>query len=248
MRRIALITDFGTCDPYAAAVKGVISSRTDAPILDCSQEIEPFDVWHTAFFLRAIEPYWPAETIFVVVVDPGVGTARRIVAVDSKERIFLAPDNGALHFIAGKAHSVENESLFLPDGSTTFHGRDRFAPVAAALANGLPVEQLGPRIDDRVRLDYQPPSYNEREARGMIVMVDRFGNAITDLERERIPFARFMLRAGDRVISRVATSYGGEGAFLIIGSTGCFEISIAGGSAAAQLQLRRGDRVTVVPA
>lgn len=243
-----MITDFGTRDPYVAAVKGVIASHTDAPILDCSHDIEPFDIWHAAFFLRAIARVWPAGTIFAIIVDPGVGTSRRIIAVESAEKIFIAPDNGVLTFVDGSAYSVENESLFLPGGGTTFHGRDRFAPVAAALANGLPVEQLGPRAGDRARLDYRPPSYDRQEAKGTIVSIDRFGNAITDLERERIPFARFALRAGDRRIDRLATTYSGEGVFLIIGSTGCVEISMTGTSAAAQLGLRRGDRVTAVPA
>jgi S-adenosylmethionine hydrolase len=247
MRRIALITDFGTRDPYVAAIKGVLASHTDAPIVDCSHDIEPFDVWQAAFFLRAIVRYWPSGTVFVIVVDPGVGTPRRIVAVESAGRIFLAPDNGVLTFITGLAYSVENESLFLPGDSTTFHGRDRLAPVGAALANGLAADQLGPRVDDLVRLDYQPPSYDRRQAKGTIVAIDRFGNAITDLERERILFARFALRAGDVTVDRLSTTYSGDGVFLIVGSTGCVELSVAGGSAAALLQLSRGDRVTIVP-
>jgi len=248
MPRIALITDFGTRDPYVAAMKGVLAARTPAPILDCSHDIEPFDVWQAAFFLRAIVRYWPAETIFIIVVDPGVGTARRIIAVESAGRIFVAPDNGVLTFVTGFTYQVQNDSLFLPGGSTTFHGRDRFAPVAAALANGLRIDQLGPAIDDRIRIDYTPPSYAPREATGTIVNIDRFGNAVTDLEREHLPSGRFGLRAGDAMIERLATNYSGEGAFLIVGSTGCIEISVAGGSAAALLRLRRGDRVTVMPA
>lgn len=248
MRRIALITDFGTRDPYVAAVKGVIAARTDAPVVDCSHDIEPFDIWHAAFFLRAIEGYWPAGTIFMIVVDPGVGSERRIVAVESAGKMFLAPDNGVLTFAGGAARSVENESLFLPGGSTTFHGRDRFAPVAAALANGLPVDQLGPAAGDRIVLDYRPPSYDRKEIEGTIVNIDRFGNAVSDLERAKVPFARFALRAGGQRIDRLQTSYRGEGIFLIVGSTGCIEISMSGASAATQLRLRRGDRVTVAPA
>lgn len=247
MRRIALITDFGTRDPYVAAMKGVIAGRTDAPILDCTHEIAPFDVWEAAFFIRSIFRYWPDGTIFTIVVDPGVGTSRRIVAVDSAGTLFLAPDNGVLTLVIGIAHSVENESLFLPDASTTFHGRDRFAPVAAALANGLSVEQLGPRVTDLARLDYQPPAYGARRVTGTVVAVDRFGNVISDIERERIPFPSFALKAGDTSIDRLSTTYSGQGPFLIIGSTGCVEISVPGGSAAALLQLNRGDGVAIVP-
>src|SRR5207253_625763 len=180
MRRIALVTDFGTRDPYVAAMKGVIASRTDAPILDCTHEIAPFDIWEAAFYLRPIVRYWPDGTIFTVVIDPGVGTSRRMVAIDSAGTFFLAPDNGVLTFVIGIAHAVENESLFLPDGSTTFHGRDRFAPVAAALANGTSVRELGPEVQERTRLDYEPPT----DSRGTIVRIDRFGNAVTDLPNQ----------------------------------------------------------------
>ena len=130
---------------------------------------------------------------------------------------------------------MTNETLFLPDGSTTFHGRDRFAPVAAALANGMPIETLGARIGDRVPLDYTP---------GAIIRIDRFGNCVTDLLPPAMPFA---LRAGDHRIDEMRTTYTGEGPFLVIGSTGCIEISVANGSAASLLQLRRGDRVAIIP-
>jgi S-adenosylmethionine hydrolase len=231
---ITLLTDFGTRDPYVAAMKGVIASRCRARIVDLTHEIAPFDVWEAAFFLRDVVRYWRVGTIFVCVVDPGVGTARRIIAVESEGRIFLAPDNGLLHFIDGDAHDVTNQSLFLPRGSATFHGRDRFAPVAAALANGLTIDELGRRIDDRVPLDYRP---------GCIIRIDRFGNCITDLVPPAEPFA---VMVGDQRIDDIRTTYTGDGAFVIIGSTGCIELSVANGSAASLLQLRRGDRVSIV--
>jgi S-adenosylmethionine hydrolase len=234
MSAIALLTDFGMRDPYVAAVKGVIASRCESRIVDLTHDIAPFDVWEAAFFLRDVVRYWPAGTIFVCVVDPGVGTARRILAVESEGRIFLAPDNGLLHFVRGDAYEVRDESLFLADGSTTFHGRDRFAPVAAAIANGTRIEDLGARIEDRVLLDHTP---------GGIIRIDRFGNCITDLVPPATPFAVIV---NGRRIDEIRTNYTGDGAFLIIGSTGCIEISVAGGSAASLLQLGRGDRVTIV--
>jgi S-adenosylmethionine hydrolase len=267
MRTIALLTDFGTRDPYVAAMKGVIASRCEARIEDLTHEIAPFNVWEAAFFLRDIVAYWPEGTIFVCVVDPGVGSSRRILAVESAGRFFLAPDNGLLHFVlpemkrrsdspirlsedakgepsdwrvrptsAAFAVSVTNDALFLPQGSTTFHGRDRFAPVAAAIANGTPLDELGPRISDPVMLDYEP---------GAIIRIDQFGNCITDIVPPSTPFAVVVC---DLRIDNIRTTYGGEGAFVIVGSTGCIEISVAGGSAATQLQLRRGDRVKIVPA
>lgn len=251
MRTIALLTDFGTRDPYVAAMKGVLASRCDARVADLSHDVPPFDVWAGAWFLRAVVPYWPAGTIFVAVVDPGVGTARRILGVERDGRTFLAPDNGVLSLVAAPpAVSVENEAFFLPGGSATFHGRDRFAPAAAAIAGGTPLHELGPRVDTMVTLDYTPPSYDCAAAMGTIVAVDRFGNVITDIETARLPFARFAARAGAHIIARMARAYGegGDGPFLITGSTGCVEISVANGSAAALLQLGRGDRVTIVPA
>jgi S-adenosylmethionine hydrolase len=234
MRTIALLTDFGTRDPYVAAMKGVMASRCDARIADLSHEIAPFDVWEGAFFLRDVARYWPVGTIFVCVVDPGVGTARRIIAVESNEQFFLAPDNGLPHFFDGDAYDVTNESLFLPRGSTTFHGRDRFAPVAAALANGLSIGEVGPRVNDRVPLEYKP---------GCIIRIDRFGNCITDLVP---PAEAFAVLVGDQRIDDIRSTYTGDGAFVIVGSTGCIEISVAGGSAASLLHFRRGDRVTIV--
>lgn len=216
-------------------MKGVIAGRTDALVSDLSHDIAPYDVWGAAFFLRDVVEYWPAQTIFVVVVDPGVGTERRIVAIRDRGRVFVAPDNGVLHFIDGDARSVENESLFLPGGSTTFHGRDRFAPVVAAIANGMAVEEVGPRLDDRVTLEYSKPD----KKRGTIVRIDRFGNAITDIKRATV------LQVHEKVISRWSKTYSGEGPFLVMGSSGCIEISVAQADAAALLQLRRGDRVEI---
>jgi len=134
-------------------------------------------------------PYWPEGTVFLAVVDPGVGTSRRILAAEENGRFFVAPDNGLLTFVAGeKVISVEDESLFLPNGSNTFHGRDRFAPVAAAIARGRRIETLGRDTGAIVRLDYTPPRYERDRVDGTIVAVDRFGNLITDIERARIGF------------------------------------------------------------
>ena len=264
MQAIALLTDFGTRDPYVAAMKGVLASRTSVPLHDLTHDLPPFDVLGAAWFLGTVVRYWPAGTIFVCIVDPGVGTTRRIVAVEGDGRVFLAPDNGLLTFVwktgnpachdgqAGSPvlHSVENKSLFLPGGSNTFHGRDRFAPVAAALANGLPLEDVGPRIDGIITLSYTPPSYEEQIVRGTVVAVDRFGNVITDIDASRIPFAPFALTAHDIHLDRLEQNYGDAtpGPFLIVGSTGCIEISIANANAAERLHLRRLQRVAIIPA
>ena len=249
MKRIALLTDFGTRDPYVAAMKGVIAARTEVSVVDLTHEIAPFDVFGAAWFLRTIAHDWPHGTIFVCVVDPGVGSERKIVAMERSGQILLAPDNGLLSFVeTGKIVAVENRTLFLPGNSTTFHGRDRFAPVAAALANGLAIDQLGPPLASIVRLPYDPPSYGPMVV-GTVVAVDRFGNLITDIEASRVPFQPFALEGRGVTIDRLERTYAGvaPGAFLIIGSSGCIEISVANGSAAERLQMRRLDRVRVCP-
>lgn len=248
MRRIALLTDFGTRDPYVAAMKGVLASRTEAPIHDLTHDLAPFDILGAAWFLGTAARWWPPQTIFVCVVDPGVGTSRRIVALEEEGRLYLAPDNGLLTFVwkGSPARSVENEELFLPGGSTTFHGRDRFAPVAAALANGLGLENVGPALPRLQTLRYEPPSYGD-VVRGTIVAIDRFGNAITDIETAKIAFAPFSLHLRDLHLDRIEQNYGdaAPGPFLITGSTGCLEISIANANAAERLHLRRLERVEV---
>lgn len=252
MRPIALLTDFGTRDPYVAAMKGVLASRTAEPLHDLTHDIAPYDVLGAAWFLGTVVRYWPAGTIFVCIVDPGVGTARRIVVVEEEGRLFLAPDNGLLTFVrhGGRAYSVENDALFLPGGSNTFHGRDRFAPVAAALAGGLALEEVGPPVESIATLPYTAPSYGDVVVRGTIVAVDRFGNAVTDVEASRVAFAPFALQVHDVTLDRVEENYGdaAPGPFLIVGSTGCIEISIANASAAERLHLRRLDRVAIIPA
>jgi S-adenosylmethionine hydrolase len=247
---ITLLTDFGTRDPYVAAMKGVIASRTSSPIFDLTHEIAPFDVLEAAWFLRNAAPAWPAGTIFVCVVDPGVGTERKLIAVQQDGRMYLAPDNGLLSLVVreeASAFSIENEAHFLPDGSNTFHGRDRFAPVAAALANGTAITDLGPPVPSIVRLPLTPPRYREDHAEGTIVAVDRFGNLITDIERARLGFDTFTLRAHDLIVDRLEVNYGDAepGAFMIVGSSGCIEISIANGSAADRLQMRRLEPVEI---
>jgi S-adenosyl-L-methionine hydrolase (adenosine-forming) len=230
-------------------MRGVIASRTSVPIHDLSHDIGAFDVLEAAWFLRCVEQYWPAGTIFVCVVDPGVGTTREILALEREGKIFLAPNNGLLTFVSS-SHVVRviNETLFLPNGSTTFHGRDRFAPVSAALANGFPLSELGPPVESIVTLPYKPPDYGAR-TKGSIVAIDRFGNAVTDIEASRIPFRPFALRIRDLTIDRLETNYAeaAPGAFLIVGSMGTIEISVAGASAAERLHLERLQRVELRP-
>jgi S-adenosyl-L-methionine hydrolase (adenosine-forming) len=245
---VALMTDFGTRDPYVAAMKAVIASRCDATILDLTHDIPPFDVFEAAIVLSGIADYLERKQFIVVaVVDPGVGTDRRLLAMERKGQIFLAPDNGLLSLLeGGEIRSVENPSLFLPGGSNTFHGRDRFAPVAAALAAGASFDELGPLVPTGriVRLDYEKPRTNGDVTIGTVISIDRYGNAVTDIPAE-VPVEGAELRVGKHRITAFARAYqqAERGAFMIIGSRRTFEISVANSSAADLLQIARFDRV-----
>lgn len=260
MSIIALLTDFGTKDSYVAAVKGVIASRCDATMVDLTHEITPFDVFEAWWFLRNSLPYLPAtpETdpsprcVVVAVVDPGVGSDRRLLAARIDGRVVLAPDNGMLSPLVGEStevRSIENEDLFLAAGSATFHGRDRFAPVAAALSNGMAMAAVGPLVsfESIVKLAYTPPKY-DGVSEGTVVSIDRFGNVVTDLEVGKIPeLERCSLRIRHHRIDRVAKCYTdiGEGAAMVVGSNGTIEISVANASAAKVLHVARFERVEV---
>jgi S-adenosylmethionine hydrolase len=275
---VALVTDFGTRDPYAAAVKAVIAGRCAATQIDLTHEIAPGDLFEAAWFLRSVAPFLPGagesetselRTICMTVVDPGVGSERRIVAARSGGVVHLAPDNGVLTFVIDDeavVFFVENERLFLPSGSTTFHGRDRFAPVAAALASGMALELLGARIEARslVRLPYKEAVYTTGSAAGQIVRVDRFGNVITDIDARRCRSMGMLLSVADSLEVTAHRREGREGRwsmsvrrsyesmrerpepFVIIGSDGSVEISLAGASAAEVLQMARFDRIELV--
>jgi len=243
---ITLLTDFGTADYFVGAVKGAILSVNPlAVIADITHEIRPQDVAAGAFTLLAVYKTFPARTVHVAVVDPGVGSARRPIIVSANDQYFVGPDNGIFTYIYDREPShqtfhVTSDRYFRPSPSTTFHGRDIFAPVAAALSKGVAVEDFGVEIDDEVRL----PSL-ENPLR--IIHIDRFGNCVTNITRDRLGAENSIVING-RTISEFRKFYGerDSGAlFAIWGSAGFLEISVNGGSAAKELSAKRGDEVVV---
>ena len=238
---ITLLTDFGTADYFVGAVKGaILSVNPRAVIVDLTHEIAPQDIEAGAFTLLAAYKTFPAGTIHVGVVDPGVGSERRPIIVSANEQFFVGPDNGLFTYIYDREPShrivyVTSERYFRPAVSTTFHGRDIFAPVAAALSNDVAMEDFGVEINDAVRL----PSL---ETPLRIIHIDRFGNCVTNITR-----AEKSLVVNGQTISEFRRFYGegdDESLFAIWGSAGFLEISVNGGSAAEILHARRGDEVS----
>ncbi len=249
---IALLTDFGTQDYFVGAMKGVLLSiATDVPVVDITHEIPPQDIRAAAFTLAACYRDFPEGTIFLTVVDPGVGSDRRAVCVDASGYRFLAPDNGLLTFVFeenARIFHLTNEKFFRRPVSQTFHGRDIFASVAAHLARGVEPNEFGPEIDDPVRFDTKAPTrISDSEIKAEILHIDRFGNVISNLRRSDLA-GSFTLEINGQQISghREFYSEGPSGElFSIFGSAGYLEISGFRVSAAERLRARVGDKITV---
>lgn len=250
---LTLLTDFGTADYFVAAMKGVILSRDERiRLVDLSHEIPPHDIRAAAFLLRSAYREFPPATVHLAVVDPGVGSQRLPIAVRTRGHYFVGPDNGIFGFLfdaeAGAvARRIAAPELMKLPVSDTFHGRDLFAPAAAALVTGFPFEEVGEVVTKPVRLEGFTCQYGPTVCQGQIIHIDRFGNCITNFDRERLgaPGERIVLHAGQQTIDRVRTNYqsaAGE-PFLIWGSAGLLEISVNQGSAADLLQLTPGDPV-----
>ncbi len=218
--------------------------------MDIAHSVAPGDVEGAAFLLAAAAPSFPPATVHLAVVDPGVGGARRILAARAGASFFVAPDNGLLSPVldAAEVRSVERRELFRAAPGETFHGRDRFAPVAAALLRGEPLNGLGPEVSDPVRLELPAPERRAGRLSGRVVHADRFGNLITDIPSSWLTGRAFEARIGEHRIRRRASHYAelaaGEPA-VIPGSLGTLELSLAGDSLLRRWGLGRGTPVTV---
>jgi hypothetical protein len=252
---LTLLTDFGLHDHFVAAMKGVmLSLNPDLTLVDVTHLVPPQDVFTGAFILGQACFCFPPGTIHLAVVDPGVGTARKALAASAGGHFFVAPDNGILTYVLEAqqdcaVHEISAEHYFRKPVSTTFHGRDIFAPVAAWISRGIPLHQLGPVVPGPVRLKIPVPM-RVRDAliQGSILAVDQFGNLITNLMPGDVP-PTFRILAGQREITRLRKTYGegmpGE-VFIVPGSTGYLEIVVNGGSAASVLHLKSGAPIGVV--
>jgi S-adenosyl-L-methionine hydrolase (adenosine-forming) len=246
---ITLTTDFGLSDPFVGIMKGVILGiAPGAQIIDISHEIRSYDIIEGAILIDSAYRYFPEETIHVVVVDPGVGSARRPIAAAAYGQIFVAPDNGVLSAVfENEVYHITNRSLFLNSVSQTFHGRDIFAPVAANLALGMPIESVGPRILDFFKKSLPRPRPQGDRLVGTVLRIDKFGNIITNLRRKDLA-DDFTIHVAGLPITRLYSNFSEAEAgefFALEGSTGFIELALNQGSAADRLKVGRGAEIEV---
>jgi len=256
---ITLLTDFGLRDYFVGAVKGVIlEGNPEARIVDITHEIPEHDIEAAAFTVLAVAGSFPAGTIHLAVVDPGVGSSRKPLLILSGDQFFVGPDNGLFSYVMENdavVYEVTNTEFFRQPLSQTFHGRDVFAPVAEALSSGVKPDTLGKRITDWVTLPSLKPKKLRDGVEGRVIQIDRFGNCITnltpaDIRAEGIGSVT-QLKVGKNRIESFRRFYGDHAqaektSFAIWGSAGFLEISMENRSAAELLKVKRGERVLVV--
>jgi hypothetical protein len=251
---ITLTTDFGRADIYVGVMKGVIAEIAPAArVVDLTHDIQPFDAVEAAFQLAAAFRWFPRGAVHVVVVDPGVGASRDIVAMAAGGHLFVAPDTGILAPIADREGCdrivrVTEPRYFLPAVSRTFHGRDVFAPVAAHLSRGVGLDELGPEIAGLRPLDTAGPAAVPGGVRGAVIRWDHFGNLVTNIPADALPESP-LVRIGDRSLRGLSATFSDVPAgepLAYVGSFGFLEIAVHRGDARRRLRVRRGDPVTVV--
>lgn len=255
---VALLSDFGEHDHYVASMKGVILETVpEAQIVDISHEVTPGDVIEGAWILAAAWRDLPPATVTVAVVDPGVGSDRRGVGIRIRGRMAVGPDNGLLELVTrdpGNAREAQDalavwlnvRALWRHPVSPVFHGRDVFAPIAAALAAGTPMREVGDAIDSIVPLPIPRPGRTADGVIGHVIHVDRFGNVVTDIPREMLPKEPYTVGAGSVVVSRLVSYYAQaeeDEVVMLVNSAAHLEIAMSRRRAVDAIGVRRGDAV-----
>jgi S-adenosylmethionine hydrolase len=254
---ISLTTDFGLKDPYAAEMKAaILGICPNAAIVDITHEIERFNIRMGAYMLASAVPYFPKGTIHVAVVDPGVGTRRRPMLIQTQQGFLIGPDNGLLILAAEHQgitgiHEITNPRLMLPRVSSTFHGRDVFAPAAAHLANGVPPTEFGPEIRDAITPKFTKVTPRKGMLVGEVLHVDNFGNIITNIGEKEIAHTRAkdvvnVELPNQKLKLKLCKAYGEakpQKPLALIGSHNYLEIALNQGNAAAEFKTRPGDKI-----
>jgi hypothetical protein len=253
LKTITLLTDFGTKDPYAGIMKGVIFSiNPDVRIVDITHEVDPQDVREGAFLIEEYYRYFEKGTIHVAVVDPTVGSDRKPIVFNKDGYLFIGPDNGLFTLIyddAPRIFAIENKRYRLKEVSSTFHGRDIFAPGAAYMASGVHPSMFGSVIQDPVRLPDLFPTIKDNVLYGEVVRFDRFGNAITNIAQTMLDdFVKgrlFAVHLQDTSFSALHKSYYENEFTCLTGSSGYLEFGLFMGSLREKMGLKKGDPVTI---
>jgi S-adenosylmethionine hydrolase len=252
MNLVTFTTDFGTRDWFAGTMKGVLAGLAPgARVVDLTHEIPPGDVYAAAFSLLCSYRFFPPGTIHLVVVDPGVGSDRKALAVRTAQYVFVGPDNGVLSWalrseLVLDVRLLENRDYFLAPVSNTFHGRDVFSPVAAHLARGASFESVGSSVGSFVRLDWWEPVHTGGKVEGRIIHIDRFGNGITNIPNPDNGFKAQLIgrletnRVWKLPCKAFYQAVPVSAPVVVPGSTGYVEVAVNGGSAEKVLQLKRG--------
>jgi S-adenosylmethionine hydrolase len=270
---VALLSDFGLADPYVGIMKGVLLSKApNAQLVDLAHQVPPQSVVEAAFLLQTAWRYFPPETVFLVVVDPGVGGSRRRIAISAHGMTVVAPDNGCLSCVlsddmrgvrqsgegyaaqqrqlngSAAAVSIENTELLASSISATFEGRDVFAPAAGFLAAGGSFGDLGAELQDRQALPaFRGPKDDRGHLSGVVIHIDTYGNLVTDIRGEDVtPQTRFLAGGAEVRLVRTYSEAPPNTPVAIIGSSGYVEIAVANGSAAHRLQAAKGDEITAL--
>lgn len=257
---ITLLTDFGTADYFVPAVKGVILSiNPRIQIVDLTHEIPAQDVMAGAFTLGACYRDFPAGSIHLAVVDPGVGSSRRAIIVATERQLFVGPDNGIFSYVywreqRPRVFQIERPEYFRHPVSSTFHGRDVFAPVAAWLSRGIAPENFGGELHDYFRFEIPEPARDSHagQIKAAVIHIDHFGNCITNLTERELPVEladkqRINMKIADRVVAQFGSHFAQAGSsdrlFAYLGSAGYWEIAVWCGSASALLAAQRGSEI-----
>ena len=271
---ITLTTDFGRKDAYVGMMKGVMAAITpQAKFLDITHAVPPQDIAAAAYLLWAALPYFPPSTVHLVVVDPGVGTARKAIATRTSWGTLVGPDNGVFSYLWAanppeKTVELANAVYQQKPVSTTFHGRDIFAPAAAYLARGVPLAEFGPPVESLIQLPTPSLELGNGKISGRIIYLDHFGNAITSLGRltwegkylhlkaafgpeeiALLPADKLRVVVGEEKLTQLHRTYGNlkpSTPLALVGSAGMLEIAVADGNAAQQLSLNVGDKVELI--
>lgn len=253
---ITLITDFGLEDGYVGTMKGVILRiNPEARIIDITHEVEAHNIFEAAFVLATVYRFYPRGSVHLVIADPGVGSKRKPILMETEDYYFVGPDNGVFTFVSEHSEirrvtAISEPKYLLPRISDTFHGRDIFAPVAAYLTRGVDPWEFGRPLKKFEKLKIPRPQKKRRELLGEIIHIDKFGNLVSNITQESVgdllPGKSYQIIVGGRKISRLSRSYSeakkGE-VLVIFGSSGFLEISVNQENASRALSLKKGDPI-----